>query len=60
MKGLRTIVVGLSIAAAPAALQYFGGVDWNTILPAPWGMVASGLVMVAMRLITSTPVGQPK
>lgn len=60
MKGLRTILVGLGVAAGPVALQYLGGVDWSTIVPPPWDMVAAGAIMIAMRFATNTPIGQPK
>jgi enolase len=60
MVGLRTILVGAAVALGPPLLQYVGGVDWSSVLPAPWGTVAAGVIMVAMRFITSTPVGQPK
>lgn len=60
MVGLRTILVGLGIALGPVALQYLGGVDWSSVVPPPWDMVASGVIMIAMRFVTKTPVGQPR
>ncbi len=60
MKGLRTILVGLAIAIGPAAIQYFGGVDWSSIVPPPWDTVAAGIIMIGMRFVTSTSVGQAK
>ena len=60
MKGLRTILVGAAIAIGPAAIQYFAGVDWSSIIPAPWDSVIAGVIMIGMRFITSTPVGQGK
>ena len=56
MIGLRTIAVGLLMAVIPVVTQYFGAVDWNSVLPAPWSFVAASVVMVIMRLVTSTPV----
>lgn len=56
MKGLRTILIGAAMAVLPTATQYFGAIDWNNFLPAPWGMVVGGLVMIAMRFVTSSPV----
>ena len=60
MKGLRTILVGLAIAIGPVAVQYLGGVDWSSIIPAPWDSVIAGAIMIGMRFITSTPVAQSK
>ena len=60
MKGLRTILVGAAIAIGPAAIQYLGGVDWSSVIPAPWDSVIAGVIMIGMRFVTSTPVGQPK
>lgn len=58
MKGFKTILVGLGMAVLPVVTQYVGAIDWNTVLPMPWGFVVSGLVMVAMRLVTTSPVGK--
>lgn len=60
MKGLRTILVGFGIAVGPTAFQYFSGIDWSSVVPAPWDTVIAGVIMIAMRFATSTPVGQPK
>ena len=60
MKGLRTILIGAAIAAGPPLLQYAGGVDWASIIPPPWDMVLSGAVMIGMRFVTNTSVGQSK
>lgn len=62
MQGLRTILVGLVMAIAPVALQFLGGIDWTTALPANlvWAApILSGLVMIGMRFITKTPVHVP-
>lgn len=56
MTGFKTILVGLLMALIPAVTQYFGTVDWNSVFPAPWGMVVAAIVMIAMRMITTTPV----
>ena len=59
MKGYRTILVGLLLTIAPAALGYLAGVDWNAILGATGAFVVSGVIQIAMRLVTTTPVGKP-
>ena len=56
MTGFKTIFVGLLMALIPAGTQYFGAVDWNAILPAPWGLVVGGIVMAVMRFFTTTPI----
>ncbi|MDE2363142.1 MAG: lysozyme [Hyphomicrobiales bacterium] len=58
MKGYRTLVVGLALAIAPAALQYLGAVDWSALIGPRGAFFVSGLVAVAMRAITTTPVGK--
>ena len=57
MKGFRTIIVGLGMAIGVPALQFLGGVDWTQYLPAQYAPVAAGIIMIAMRLITSTETG---
>jgi hypothetical protein len=56
MNGFKTILIGAAMAIIPAATQYFGTIDWNAVLPAPWGMVVGGVVMIVMRYITTTPI----
>ena len=63
MQGLRTLIVGFLVAILPAATQYFSIVDWNTVFSflgpnyAPTvATLVSGLIMVVMRLLTTTPV----
>jgi hypothetical protein len=46
------------MAIVPPLTQYFGAIDWNQILPAPWGLVIGGVVMFAMRFLTTTAVMQ--
>ena len=57
MKGFRTIIVGLGMAIGIPALQFLGGVDWTQYLPPQYAPVAAGIIMIAMRLITSTGTG---
>lgn len=56
MKGYRTILIGLALAVAPAAIEYLTKVDWNVLLGAKGGMFVGGVLMVVMRLVTTTPV----
>ena len=56
MTGWKTFLMGLLLAIVPAVTQYFGTIDWNTILPAPYGLVVGGIIMAVMRWFTCTPI----
>lgn len=60
LKGWRTILTGLGIAIAPAAVNYLAGIDWTHVVGPNVAMLISGAVMVGMRLITNTPPTQSK
>lgn len=57
MKGYRTLLVGLGMAVAPVALQYLVNVDWTQFVSPNSALIISGLLMMGMRLLTSTPPG---
>ena len=57
-KGLRTLAVGLTIAVAPSALSYIGGVDWTQLGVSPVAGAFIGVIVMGMRTITTTPVGK--
>jgi uncharacterized membrane protein YjjP (DUF1212 family) len=57
LKGYRTILVGLGLAVAPSAISYLSGLDWNRIVGPTGAFFVSGLLMTAMRFVTSTPPG---
>jgi GH24 family phage-related lysozyme (muramidase) len=59
MKGYRTLAVGLALAILPAALDYLGAVDWSALIGPTGAFFVSGLVAIAMRAVTTTPVGKP-
>lgn len=58
MKGYRTILVGLALAILPEALQYLGAVDWANVIGPTGAFFVSGLIAIAMRAVTSSPVGK--
>jgi len=60
LKGYRTILVGLAVAAAPAALTYLAGVDWTQFVGPNWALAIAGGLTVALRIVTTTPVGSAK
>jgi len=58
MKGYRTIIVNALIAAATGALQYGAGVNWIEAVGPTWSALIITGINVALRLITTTPVGK--
>ena len=58
MKGWRTIAFGLFIATGPAAISYLGGVNWTQLGISPGVSAAIGLIIVGLRAITNSAVGQ--
>lgn len=54
MTGWKTILTGAVIAIVPALTSYVGAIDWS-FLGSTGGMIASGVAMIVLRLITSTP-----
>jgi hypothetical protein len=57
LKGYRTFAVGFGLAVAPSALSYLSGIDWNRHVGATGAFFVSGLLMLAMRFVTSSPPG---
>ena len=60
MKGYRTIIIGLAMAIAPAGLTYLLGVDWPSLVGPNAAMAIAGALTIAMRIVTTTPVGGSK
>lgn len=58
MKGYRTILVGLAAAIGAPAIQYIGAVNWADYLSPTAAIVVAGVVQIAMRFITTGPVGE--
>ena len=56
-KGFKTILIGGALAVVPALTDYIAGVDWS-FLGAQGGMFVGGVLMVIMRMLTTTPVGK--
>lgn len=57
MQGYRTVLVGLAMVLLPPALQYLAGIHWELYVPAAYVPVITGVIMIAMRFVTKTPVG---
>ena len=59
LTGYKTLIFGLWVAIAPAALTYLGGFDWTSfggVSPAAGALI--GAAIVTLRAITSTPIGK--
>ncbi len=56
-EGFKTILVGLGFAVLPAVTQYIGAVDWSFLGPTG-GLIAGGIAMIALRLVTKSAVFQ--
>jgi threonine aldolase len=57
MKGWKTVVFGLVVAVAPAALNYVGGIDWTSLGLSPSAGAAIGAIIIGLRAITNTSIG---
>ena len=59
LKGLRTVAIGLALAIVPQATAYLFSIDWTHVAGiSPNAASILGLVMVALRAITTTPLGK--
>ena len=56
MKGYRTVLFGAALAVVPGLLTYMESVDWTTY--GPWIMGGAGLIVMALRFVTTTPIGR--
>lgn len=56
MTGWKTVLTGAVVAIMPALTDYFGMVDWDALVGPKWAFAISGVVMIALRMITSTPI----
>jgi len=57
MKGYRTTIVGVLVALLGAAEQF----NWIDVVPTEWAnliIAAIGVIMIYLRKITTTPVGE--
>lgn len=57
-KGFKTVIVGVTVAAAPAVIQYTSGIDvTQTFGLSPTAGMIIGLVIVGLRAATNTAIG---
>ena len=60
MQGFRTLIVNALIVIAGALLPWVAGIDWTAYVSPQVAMLIVGAANIGLRLITSTPAGQPK
>jgi hypothetical protein len=60
MKGWKTVAFGALMIIVPQLLNYFAAVDWRAVGVSPSVSAAIGAVIIGLRAITSTAVGQAK
>jgi hypothetical protein len=58
LKGWWTLIAGLLTMILPTALTYLGGVDWTALGVSPAAGAIIGAVIIALRAITSSPIGR--
>lgn len=58
LKGYKTILFGLLLAIAPAALNYLGGIDWTHFVSPNVALLIAGGITLALRAVTNTPIGK--
>jgi hypothetical protein len=57
LKGWRTYAIGFAMAVVPAGLTYLAGLDWTKIVSPQLAPIIAGVIMIAMRSITTTSPG---
>lgn len=57
-KGWKTLGFGLLMVIAPPVLALLGGIDWNSSGLPPWAVMLVGAVVMALRFVTTTPIGK--
>ena len=60
MKGFRTVLAGAVLVVAPPLVEYFGGVDWVSFGVSPAAEAAIGVLFIALRAATNSPMFKSK
>jgi len=58
LKGWRTLLFGLLLMVAPAALHYLAGINWADYLSPQWVPPVTGTIVILLRLVTTTTAGK--
>jgi hypothetical protein len=56
----KTVWVGVLMGIVPVLLQYLAGIDWTQVVPTEYAGMVAGAIMIAMRFVTSSPIGRVK
>ncbi len=60
LPGFKTVIVGLGVAAGPAALQYLLNVDVVKVFGlSPTAGAVVGAVMIGLRAVTASTIFKP-
>lgn len=57
LKGKKTVIAALMLAAGPAVAEYLYKIDWQTFGISPGVAVAISAMVIALRAITTGPIG---
>lgn len=60
LKGYRTVIFATVVAAGPALLDYFKEIPWTTLGIAPVTALCLGAAVIALRALTTGPIGSDK
>lgn len=58
MKGYKTLAVNAATVVGVSLLTWVGGVDWTQHVSPTVAMIILGAANMALRMITTTPVGK--
>lgn len=58
LKGFKTVLFGLAAVVLPVGLTYLAGVDWTQYIGPNAALAVTGIITIALRIVTNTPVGQ--
>ena len=56
MKGYKTLLINGLLAAGVAGLQYVAGVNWTDYVSPTNAILATTIINVILRAVTSTPM----
>ena len=58
LKGFKTVIFGVVIAATPSTLEYLAHVDWTVLGLSPIAGGIIGAAVVGLRYYTNTAIGK--
>lgn len=58
MKGLRTLLINGATVVGTAAVTWVAGVDWSQHVSPATAVIIVAVANMALRLVTTTPVGK--